>query len=137
MVILIDIIETLTYSSPAKGSPAWEKFKDLTSLQLDNFLTICDPQLQNVLDFLKPVIFEEHRWAHISEIHYHIWVWESEGVGTLEDWLQLDLEADENDYVAHFSMPSGVNCDHLTSVINRGLLMVKADLIQFAHETAK
>lgn len=101
MVILIDIVETLTYCSPAKGSPAWERFKDLTPLQLDNFLTICVPQLQIVPEFLKPVVSEGHRWAHISAIHYHVWVREGEGTGTPEDQLQLNLEADEDDYVAH------------------------------------
>lgn len=35
------------------------------------------------------------------------------------------------------TVPGGANCDHFTAVINKGLLMVKADLIQFAGEIAE
>lgn len=101
MVILIDITEAPAYSSPARDSPAWDKFKDLPALQLDDFLTTCDPQLQDVPEFLKPVTSGGHKWAHISTLKYHVWVRESEGDGTLEDWPQLDLEANESEYVAH------------------------------------
>ncbi|KIK11328.1 hypothetical protein PISMIDRAFT_25790 [Pisolithus microcarpus 441] len=125
MVVIVLINESPHYQSPSEKSLAWKMFANhQDSLDLTDFMSLCDVDSGDVdvgEDFMVPIVVAGHTWCCISSVDYYVW---------------LKHTPNTSDEGSSPELPRNKNLDHFDRLLNKGLEMIRLDIIQFCQEIA-
>ncbi|KAF9240491.1 hypothetical protein BU15DRAFT_61491 [Melanogaster broomeanus] len=100
-------------------------------------------------EFMRLVTIQGHTWCEIHSVDYYVWLREDStnpveghegdgGHGVIGHEssmpihpIDVQLDVEEGDYMAHGVMPGGLHMDHVHELIDKGFCLIKDDIIHF------
>ncbi|KAI5982867.1 hypothetical protein EDD15DRAFT_2202465 [Pisolithus albus] len=114
-------------------------------LSLTDFTSLCDVDPGDVdvdEDFMVPLVIAGHTWCCISSVDYYVWLKRTPNTGdegsppvsTIR--VDPDTAVEQSDWSAHGELPGNKNLDHFDRLLNKGLEMIRLDIMWFCQEIA-
>ncbi|KAI6111422.1 hypothetical protein F5141DRAFT_1214940 [Pisolithus sp. B1] len=136
MVVIVVIEEVPVYHAPRVGAILPCQLTNAPILDLEAFISACNPRTRPDKLRLAPIVTDDHTWCRITRVHYYVWLQNDTAATPEEMSIQIDPEAEveQTEYTAHGIFPENIHMDPVKQLWNKGLERIKESVIKFYRE---